>query len=54
MGKQRGQVKWVILGDAGSKFFHAHATIRFMTNLITHLTGLIKTTNNVKPHCWLG
>lgn len=26
--KQRGAIKWVKLGDTGTKFFHAHATIR--------------------------
>lgn len=35
--QQRGQVKWVTLGDAGTKFFHAHATIKYRKNLITSL-----------------
>ena len=26
--RQRGNIKWVTLGDAGTKFFHANATIR--------------------------
>jgi len=26
--KQRGQIKWVTLGDASTKKFHAHATIK--------------------------
>lgn len=35
--KQRGQIKWVTLGDASTKFFHAHATVHYRKNLITHL-----------------
>jgi hypothetical protein len=35
--KQRGSIKWVTLGDAGTKFFHANASIRFRRNLITTL-----------------
>lgn len=35
--KQRGNVKWVQLGDAGTNFFHANATIRSRGNLITSL-----------------
>ena len=26
--KQRGTIRWVTTGDAGTKFFHAHATIK--------------------------
>jgi len=37
--KQRGIVKWVTLGDASTKFFHAHATARYRRNLITQLYG---------------
>jgi hypothetical protein len=33
--KQRGRIKWVTKGDAGTKIFHANATIRHMHNLIT-------------------
>ena len=35
--KQRGQIKWVTLGDASTKFFHAHATMHYRKNLITSL-----------------
>lgn len=27
--KQRGKIKWVKLGDASTKFFHKHATIKY-------------------------
>ena len=36
--KQRGSIKWVTLGDAGTKFFYANATIRHRKNTITKLT----------------
>lgn len=35
--KQRGTIKWVTLGDANTKFFHANASARFRRNLITTL-----------------
>lgn len=35
--KQRGQIKWVTLGDASTKFFHADATVKFRGNFITQL-----------------
>lgn len=35
--KQRGTVNWVTLGDAPTKFFHAHATVNYRRNLITQL-----------------
>jgi len=35
--KQRGKIKWVTLGDAPTKFFHANATIKYRNNLITML-----------------
>lgn len=35
--KQRGQIKWVTLGDTSTHFFHAHATIKYRRNLITSL-----------------
>jgi hypothetical protein len=35
--KQRGNIKWVKLGDAGTKFFHANATIRHKVNHIREL-----------------
>jgi hypothetical protein len=36
--KQRSSIKWVTLGDAGTNFFHAHATVKYRRNLITQLT----------------
>jgi hypothetical protein len=35
--KQMGIVKWVTLGDANTKFFHANATVKYRRNLITQL-----------------
>lgn len=35
--KQRGTIKWVKLGDAGTSFFHAVTTIRHRGNLISEL-----------------
>ena len=35
--KQRGAIKWATLGDAGTKFFHANATIRHRRNAILNL-----------------
>ena len=35
--KQRGSIKWAQLGDAGTSFFHANATIRHRGNLIKEL-----------------
>lgn len=35
--KQSGSIKWVTLGDASTKFFHANATIKYRKNLITSL-----------------
>lgn len=35
--RQRGKVRWVKDGDAATKFFHAHATIRHRSNKITSL-----------------
>lgn len=49
--KQRGTVKWVRFGDAGTKFFHGHATIRHRKNLITVLEdtyGQLQTRHPVK------
>jgi hypothetical protein len=37
--KQRGAIKWVKLGDASTKFFHANAAIRYRGNLITELVS---------------
>jgi hypothetical protein len=35
--KQRGKIRWVKEGDAGTRFFHSHATIRHRKNNITSL-----------------
>jgi hypothetical protein len=35
--KQRGAVKWVTLGDASTKIFHAQATVKYRRNLVTQL-----------------
>lgn len=35
--KQRGKIRWVKQGDAATKIFHAHATIRHRQNRITSL-----------------
>lgn len=35
--KQRGKIRWVREGDAGTKFFHAHATINHRRNTISTL-----------------
>jgi hypothetical protein len=35
--KQRGAIKWVKFGDAGTQFFHANATIKLRRNYITSL-----------------
>jgi hypothetical protein len=37
--KQRGTLKWVTSGDAGTKFFHANATVRHGQNFISSLEG---------------
>jgi hypothetical protein len=36
--KQRGQIKWASLGDAGTKFFHANATSKHRHNNILSLS----------------
>ena len=51
--KQRGTLKWVTKRDAGTKFFHANATIRHRKNLITCLEnsgGNMVTSHNDKAH----
>lgn len=51
--KQRGIVKWVKFGDAGTKFFHANATIRQRRNLITSLedvSGNLQTNHGAKAN----
>jgi hypothetical protein len=35
--KQRGQIKWVTLGDTSTHFFHAHASVKYTRNLVTSL-----------------
>lgn len=35
--KQRSKIRWVKEGDAGTKRFHANATIRHRNNLIAQL-----------------
>jgi len=35
--KQRGNIKWVTLGDASTRFFHAQATVKYRRNFITQL-----------------
>lgn len=35
--KQRGAIKWATLGDAGTKFFHANATLKHRRNIINAL-----------------
>jgi hypothetical protein len=35
--KQRGRIKGVVLGDKNTKFFHAHATIKYKRKAITSL-----------------
>jgi hypothetical protein len=37
--KQRGNIRWVQLGDAGTHFFHASATLKHRRKLITELTN---------------
>jgi len=46
--KQRGNIKWVQLGDENSKIFHANATLRHRRNLITSLSDHSK--NLVHDH----
>jgi hypothetical protein len=49
--KQRGSIKWVTLGNAGTTFFHAHATIKYRSNYITQLVddqGADLTDHNAK------
>jgi hypothetical protein len=36
--KQRTTIKWATDGDTGSRFFHAHATIKHRKNSIATLT----------------
>ena len=51
--KERGAIKWVTLGDANTKFFHAHATIKFRKNYISSLqddSGLVWTEHQDKAN----
>lgn len=49
--KQRGSIKWVTLGDARIKFFHANSSIKMRRSLITALEdsdGNLVTRHNAK------
>ena len=46
--KQRRAIKWATLGDAGTKFFHANATIRHRRNSIATLKS--ETGDNISSH----
>jgi len=49
--RQRGKIRWVREGDAGTRFFHAHATIRHRQNTISSLqdsNGSIQQTHEEK------
>lgn len=46
--KQRGKIRWVKEGDAGTKYFHAHATIRNRKNTISILKD--KEGNSCQEH----
>jgi len=37
--RQRGNIKWVTLGDAGTHFFHASAPVRHKAKTIYELTN---------------
>jgi hypothetical protein len=53
--KQRGHIKWVTLGDASTKFFHAHATVKYRRNFITQLKddkGNFISDHNEKAKDW--
>jgi hypothetical protein len=56
--KQRGTMKWATLGDAGTSFFHANATIQHRRNLIPQLTnsdGIVVTSHKDKEQLiWEG
>lgn len=55
--KQRSTVKWVTLGNAGTKFFHANATIRHIGNLIKELTsedGTVVSNHTIKEKNHMG
>jgi hypothetical protein len=38
--RQREKIRWIKEGDAGTKFFHAHATLKHRRNTILALTGV--------------
>jgi len=49
--KQRGTIRWVTDGDAGTKFFHANTTIRHKKKLITFLedqNGVLQSSHQQK------
>lgn len=51
--RQRGKIRWVKEGDAGTRFFHAHATISHKRNTIAALTddqGLVWTAHDQKAN----
>lgn len=53
--KQRGEIRWVKEGDAGTRFFHAHATIRHVKNTISSLkdsNGNIQQTHEKAALLW--
>jgi hypothetical protein len=54
--KQRGPIKWVTLGDASTKFFDAHATVKYRRNLITSLQvspdHYVSTHEEKAQHIW--
>jgi len=54
--RQRGAIKWIKLGDATTKFFHANATIKMRGNLVNQLQkqdGSILTAHKDKEqHIW--
>jgi hypothetical protein len=53
--KQRGQIKWATLGDAGTKFFHANATVKHRHNLRRSrmLTAMSPSLMQRKQMCFL-
>jgi hypothetical protein len=38
--RQREKIRWIKEGDARTKFFHAHATLKHRRNTILALTGV--------------
>lgn len=54
--RQRGAIKWVKLGDATTKFFYAHATVRMRGNLIKQLekhdATVLTSHSDKEQHIW--